>query len=52
MHPDYGTLADFQALVDAAHARGLKIILDEVLAHTSDEHAWFAASRDGDSGKT
>jgi alpha-glucosidase len=48
VHPDYGTLADFQALVDAAHARGLKIILDEVLAHTSDEHAWFAASRDGD----
>jgi alpha-glucosidase len=48
VHPDYGTLQDFAALVDAAHARGLKIILDEVLAHTSDEHAWFAASRDGD----
>jgi alpha-glucosidase len=48
VHPDYGTLADFQALVEAAHARGLKILLDEVLAHTSDEHAWFAASRDGD----
>lgn len=51
VHPDYGTLADFAALVDAAHARGLKILLDEVLAHTSDEHAWFAASRDGDAGK-
>ncbi len=51
VHPDYGTLADFQALLDGAHARGLKIILDEVLAHTSDEHAWFAASRDGDPGK-
>jgi alpha-glucosidase len=48
VHPDYGTLADFQALVDVAHARGLKILLDEVLAHTSDEHAWFAASRDGE----
>ena len=47
VHPDYGTLPDFTALIDAAHARGLKIILDEVLAHTSDEHAWFAASRDG-----
>ena len=51
VHPDYGTLADFAALTAAAHARGLKVILDEVLAHTSDEHAWFAASRDGDEEK-
>ena len=51
VHPDYGTLKDFAALLDAAHARGLKVLLDEVLAHTSDEHAWFAASRDGDVGK-
>jgi alpha-glucosidase len=51
VHPDYGTLEDFQRLIEAAHARGLKIILDEVLAHTSDEHAWFAASRDGDAAK-
>ncbi len=51
VHPDYGTLEDFAKLVEAAHVRGLKIILDEVLAHTSDEHAWFAASRDGDSSK-
>jgi alpha-glucosidase len=48
VHPDYGTLDDFARLVEATHARGLKLILDEVLAHTSDEHAWFAASRDGD----
>ena len=51
VHPDYGTLDDFQKLLDGAHARGLKIMLDEVLAHTSDEHAWFAASRDGDASK-
>jgi alpha-glucosidase len=51
VHPDYGTLDDFTALLEAAHARGLKVILDEVLAHTSDEHAWFAASRDGDDAK-
>jgi alpha-glucosidase len=51
VHPDYGTLEDFQALLKAAHQRGLKIILDEVLAHTSDEHVWFAASRDGDPEK-
>ncbi len=44
VHPDYGTLDDFKALTEAAHARGLKIILDEVLCHTSDEHAWFADS--------
>jgi len=44
VHPDYGTLADFDALLAAAHARGLKIILDEVLCHTSDEHAWFGDS--------
>jgi alpha-glucosidase len=51
VHPDYGTLADFQGLLAAAHARGLKVLLDEVLAHTSDEHPWFAASRDGDAAK-
>jgi alpha-glucosidase len=51
VHPDYGSLVDFRVLVDAAHGRGLKILLDEVLAHTSDEHAWFAASRDGAESK-
>jgi alpha-glucosidase len=51
IHPDYGTAADFDALLKAAHARGLRVLLDEVLAHTSDEHAWFAASRDGDAEK-
>ena len=51
VHPDYGTLDDFRTLIAAAHARGLKLILDEVLAHTSDEHVWFAASRDGDISK-
>ncbi|HEX6866232.1 MAG TPA: alpha-glucosidase [Caulobacteraceae bacterium] len=46
---DYGTLADFERLLAAAHAKGLKVILDEVLAHTSDEHAWFRDSmRRGD----
>ena len=51
VHPDYGTLEDFEWLLAEAHGRGLRVILDEVLAHTSDEHAWFKASRDGDPDK-
>lgn len=47
VHPDYGTLEDFDRLLDAAHARCLKVVLDEVLAHTSDEHAWFIDSLTG-----
>ncbi|MBX7250098.1 MAG: alpha-glucosidase, partial [Caulobacteraceae bacterium] len=41
---DYGNLEDFDRLLAAAHRRGLRILLDEVLAHTSDQHAWFADS--------
>jgi len=44
VHPDYGTLEDFDRLLAAAHERGLRILLDEVLAHTSDQHAWFQDS--------
>ena len=51
VHPDYGTLANFDALLKAAHARGLRVILDEVLCHTSDEHAWFRASMDASSAQ-
>ncbi len=46
VHPDYGTRADFDRLLNAAHGRGLKVVVDEVLAHTSDEHAWFRDSLD------
>ena len=45
VHPDYGTLADFRAFVRAAHARGLKIITELVINHTSDQHPWFQAAR-------
>ena len=44
---DYGTLEDFQLLLDEAHARGLKVVLDEVLSHTSDVHPWFVESLTG-----
>jgi len=47
IHPDYGTAADFARLLSEAHARGLKVLTDEVLAHTSDEHAWFRDSLKG-----
>lgn len=45
IHPDYGTLADFKAFLDAAHARGLRVITDLVMNHTSDQHPWFQAAR-------
>jgi len=45
IHPDYGTLDDFKALGQAVHTRGMRIITDLVLNHTSDRHPWFQAAR-------
>ncbi len=42
--PDYGTMADFEALIDSAHAHGIKIIIDYVMNHTSNQHPWFTQS--------
>src|SRR2546426_9431786 len=41
IHPAYGTVEDFQRFLDAAHARGLRVIADLVMNHTSDQHPWF-----------
>lgn len=45
IEPDYGTEEDFDELLSEAHSRGIKIILDLVLNHTSDQHPWFIESR-------
>lgn len=42
---EFGTMADFDKLLSEAHARGLKIVMDLVVNHTSDEHPWFVESR-------
>ena len=43
--PLFGDIADFDALIAAAHAKGLKVIVDQVLSHTSEQHDWFKQSR-------
>jgi oligo-1,6-glucosidase len=43
--PAFGTLEDFDALLDAVHERRMRLVMDLVVNHTSDEHAWFRASR-------
>ena len=53
IHPDYGTVADFTEFVEQAHQRGIRVIADLVMNHTSSEHPWFQesrANRDGPKG--
>jgi maltose alpha-D-glucosyltransferase/alpha-amylase len=45
VHPDYGSLRDFQMFLREAHRRGLRVITELVLNHTSDQHPWFQRSR-------
>jgi maltose alpha-D-glucosyltransferase / alpha-amylase len=47
VHPDYGTVDDFRALVEAAHQRGMRVIADLVVNHTSADHPWFQEAREG-----
>ena len=43
--PEFGTVDDFKRFLDAAHERGIRVIIDFVMNHTSDQHPWFQASR-------
>ena len=45
VHPDYGTVADVHKLIEAAHARRIRVIADLVMNHTSNDHPWFQESR-------
>ena len=45
IHPDYGSIEDFQRFVEEAHRRGIRVIADLVLNHTSDQHPWFQEAR-------
>src|SRR6187200_1057129 len=45
VHPSYGTLADFKLFLREAHQRGIRVITELVLNHTSDQHAWFQRAR-------
>jgi maltose alpha-D-glucosyltransferase/alpha-amylase len=48
--PDYGTIDDFAVFLEAAHAQGIRVIIDFVINHTSDQHPWFQASRSDPEG--
>ena len=45
INPIYGTLSDFQQLLDAAHERGIRVIIELIINHTSDQHPWFQRAR-------
>ena len=47
VHPDYGTIEDFSTFLEESHKRGLRVIADLVMNHTSSEHQWFQESRSG-----
>jgi maltose alpha-D-glucosyltransferase / alpha-amylase len=51
VHPDYGTIDDVRAFIDAAHERGIRVIADLVMNHTSADHPWFQESRSANSPK-
>ncbi len=52
VHPSYGTLEDFQRFLNAAHDRGLQVMIELVINHTSDQHPWFQRARHAPPGSS
>src|SRR5256886_1618625 len=50
IHPDYGTLQDFKLFLREAHRRGIRVITELVINHTSDQHPWFRRAREAKPG--
>jgi maltose alpha-D-glucosyltransferase/alpha-amylase len=50
VHPSYGSLEDFKRFLSAAHERGLKVVIELVMNHTSDQHPWFQRARSAPAG--
>jgi maltose alpha-D-glucosyltransferase/alpha-amylase len=50
VNPSYGTISDFKQVLDAAHLRGMQIMIELVINHTSDQHPWFQAARNAPPG--
>src|SRR6185369_1417818 len=50
LHPDYGSVEDFREFVEQAHQRGMRVIADLVMNHTSADHPWFQESRNDPTG--
>ncbi len=50
VNPSYGTIDDFREFMDAAHARGMQVMIELVINHTSDQHPWFQAARHAPKG--
>lgn len=50
VNPEYGTQADFEAFLAACHERGIRVIIDLVVNHTSDQHPWFQTAKTSDAG--
>jgi glycosidase len=51
VNPEYGTMDEFQKLIEEAHQRGIRVVIDLVINHTSTQHTWFIESQNADSEK-